>query len=146
LIVLDTTVLACAAGTDHPLREPCRQLIRAIAGETILATTTTGVIQDFTHVRARRRDRKDAADLARDYIELLSPLLLAGETGLREGLRLLGEGTGLGPSGAVLAAAARAAGAGALVSADTGFSAITAIKHVIPDAEGVRDLLAVPQQ
>ena len=69
MIVLDTTVLVYAVGVDHPLREPCQQLIRAIADGTILATTTTEVIQEFTHVRARRRDRKDAAELARDYIE-----------------------------------------------------------------------------
>jgi uncharacterized protein len=144
MIVLDTTVLVYAVGADHPLREPCRQLIGAIAGGMILATTTIEVIQEFTHVRARRRDRKDAADLARDYIELLSPLLIAEETDLREGLRLFEEGTGFGSFDAVLAAAARAAGAEALVSADTGFSAIAAIRHVVPDTDGVRELLAAP--
>jgi predicted nucleic acid-binding protein len=141
VIVVDTTVLVYAVGTDHPLREPCRQLIRAIADGTILATTTIEVIQEFTHVRARRRDRKDAAELARDYIELLSPLLIVEETDLREGLRLYEEGTAFGSFDAVLAAAARAAGAEALVSADGGFSGIAAVRHVVPDAAGVRALL-----
>ena len=144
MIILDTTVLVYAVGADHPFREPCRQLIRAIAGGTILATTTIEVIQEFTHVRARRRDRKDAAELARDYIELLSPLLIVEETDLREGLRLFGEGKGFGSFDAVLAAAAHAAGAEALVSADTGFSGIAAIHHVVPDTDGVRGLLAAP--
>jgi uncharacterized protein len=142
VIILDTTVLVYAVGADHSFREPCRQLIRAIAGGTILATTTVEVIQEFTHVRARCRDRKDAAELARDYIELLSPLLIVEEADLREGLRMFGEGTGFGSFDAVLAAAARAAGAEALVSADTGFSRIAAIHHVVPDANGVRGLLA----
>jgi uncharacterized protein len=146
VIVLDTTVLVYAVGADHRLREPCQQLIRAIAGGTILATTTIEVIQEFAHVRARRRDRKDAADLARDYIELLSPLLIAEETDLREGLRLFEEGTGFGSFDAVLAAAAHAAGAEALVSADTGFSRIAAIHHVVPDDNGIRSLLAPPEQ
>lgn len=141
MIVLDTTVLVYAVGTEHDFRDPCHQLIRAIANGTILATTTIEVIQEFTHVRARRRDRKDAAELARDYIELLSPLLIVEETDLREGLRLFEDGTGFGSFDAVLAAAARAAGAEALVSADAGFSSITGIRHVIPDAAGVRDLL-----
>ena len=144
MIVLDTTVLVYAVGTDHFLREPCQQLVRAIADGTILATTTTEVIQEFTHVRARRRDRKDAAELARDYIELLSPLLIVED--LREGLRLYGEGTGFGSFDAVLAAAARAAGADALVSADTGFSGIAAIHHVIPDADGIRQLLGISEE
>ena len=146
MIVLDTTVLVYAVGADHRLREPCQQLIRAIAGGTILATTTIEVIQEFTHVRARRRHRKDAADLARDYIELLSPLLIVEETDLREGLRLFEEGTDFGSFDAVLAAAAHAAGAEALVSADTGFSGIAAIHHVVPDADGVRGLLAAPEE
>jgi hypothetical protein len=141
VIVLDTTVLVYAVGTDHPLREPCQQLILAIADGTILATTTVEVIQEFTHVRARRRDPKDAADLARDYIELLSPLLVVEETDLREGLRLYEEGTGFGAFDAILAAAAHAAGADVLVSADSGFSGISAIHHVVPDADGVLQLL-----
>jgi uncharacterized protein len=142
VIVLDATVLVYAVGAEHPLRDPCHQLIRAIANGTLLATTTIEVIQEFTHVRARRRDRKDAAGLARDYIELLSPLLIVEEVDLREGLRLYEEGTGFGSFDAVLAAAARAAGAEALVSADAGFSNIAAIRHVVPDAVGIRALLA----
>ncbi len=145
MIVLDTTVLVYAVGADHPLREPCQLLVRAIADGTILATTTIEVIQEFTHVRARRRDRKDAAALARDYIELLSPLLIVEETDLREGLRLFDAGSGFGSFDAVLAAAAHAAGAEALVSADTGFSAITAIRHVVPNVDGVRALLDAPK-
>ena len=145
MIVVDTTVLVYAVGTHHPFREPCQQLIRSIADGTILATTTIEVIQEFTHVRARR-DRKDAAELARDYIELLSPLLIVEETDLREGLRLYEEGTGFGSFDAVLAAATRAAGAEALVSADAGFSSIAAIHHVLPDAAGVRALLSAGEE
>jgi uncharacterized protein len=145
VIVLDTTVLVYGVGADHPLREPCQVLIRAIADGMILATTTIEVIQEFTDVRARRRDRKDAAALARDYIELLSPLLIVEETDLREGLRLFEAGAGFGSFDAVLAAAAHAAGAEALVSADTGFSGIAAIRHVVPDVDGVRQLLDAPE-
>jgi len=146
VIVLDTTVLVYAVGADHPFREPCQQLVRAIAGGTILATTTVEVIQEFAHVRARRRDGKDAAELARDHIELLSPLLIVEETDLREGLRLFEEGTGFGSLDAVLAAAAYAVGAEAVVSADTGFSGIPSVRHVVPDADGVRELLGASEE
>ena len=76
---------------------------------------------------------------------MLSPLLIVEETDLREGLRLYEEGTGFGSFDAVLAAAARAAGADALVSAATGFSGIAAIQHVIPDADGIRQLLGTSE-
>jgi len=65
---------------------------------------------------------------------------------LREGLRLYEEGTDFGSFDAVLAAAARAAGANALVSADTGFSSIAAIHHVIPDADGILQLLGTSEE
>lgn len=142
MIVLDTTVLVYAVGVEHPFREPCRQLIAAIADGTVAGTTTVEVIQEFTHVRARRRGRADACDLARDYIELLTPLLVVEETDLREGLRLYEEGTGFGSFDAILAAAARASGAGALVSVDVAFSAIPGIRHVVPDDSGVQELLS----
>ncbi len=141
MIVLDTTVLAYAVGADHPLRTPCRRLVRAIAEGEVIATTTVEVIQEFAHVRARLRDRKDAAELARDYIELLSPLLVVEELDLGEGLRLFGDSAGIGVFDAVLAAAAHAAGADALVSAAAGFSAVTNIRHVTPDAGGISSLL-----
>ncbi len=141
MIVLDTTVLVYAVGAEHPLKAPCRLLVRAIADGDLHGTTTVEVIQEFTHVRARRRERKDAAELARDYTELLSPLLIVEEPDLREGLRLFEESTGIGAFDAVLAAAAHAAGADALVSADTGLAALSNVRHVLPDADGIRYLL-----
>lgn len=141
MIVLDTTVLVYAVGAEHPFREPCRRLVTAIGDGILTGTTTVEVIQEFAHVRARRRGRADAADLARDYIELLTPLLVVEETDLREGLRLYQEGTGFGSFDAVLAATARVSGAEALVSADSGFSAISGIRHVVPDPDGIQELL-----
>jgi predicted nucleic acid-binding protein len=63
------------------------------------------------------------------------------ESDLREGLRLFEKSPGIGASEAVLAAAAHAAGADALVSADPGFSTVANIRHVMPDAKGIRALL-----
>ena len=146
MIVLDTTVLIYAVGADHPSREPCQQLIRAIAGGTLLSTTTIEVIQEFLHVRARRRDRERCCRARPGLHRLLSPLLIVEETDLREGLRLFEEGAGFGSFDAALAAAAHAAGAEALVSADTGFSGIATIHHVVPDADGVRRLLAAAEE
>lgn len=141
MIVLDTTVLVYAKGAEHSLREPCRDLIRAIAGGAVQATTSVEAIQEFVHVRARRRDREDAAELGRDYAELLSPLLPVDRDGLREGLALFERVKGLGAFDAVLAAAAISVGADALVSADGGFADVPGLSHVSPDAAGIATLL-----
>jgi predicted nucleic acid-binding protein len=141
MIVLDTTVLVYAKGADHPLRDPCRQLVQAIAERRVAATTTVEVIQEFVHVRARRRSREDAAALGRDYAALLSPLLSVGTDELERGLDWYERAERLGAFDAVLAASAAAAGAQALVSADEAFGALADVPHVIPDATGVARLL-----
>ncbi len=144
MIVVDTTVLVYAKGSEHSYRGPCRALIAAIADGRLQATTTAEVIQEFAHVRARRRGRADAAALARDYGDLLSPLLPITAESLRAGLRLFESTERLGAFDAVLAAATTGSGATALVSADREFAAITALRHVIPDADGIQRLLANP--
>ncbi|MGL5811513.1 MAG: type II toxin-antitoxin system VapC family toxin [Nocardioides sp.] len=142
MIVLDTTVLVYAKGADHRLREPCRSLLAAVAAGSVEATTTVEVIQEFVHVRARRCDRAEAADLGRGYADLLAPLLSIGSGELRAGLVLFAHTPGIGAFDAVLAGSAMEAGADGLVSADRGFGSVHGLRHVFPDADGVRDLLA----
>jgi predicted nucleic acid-binding protein len=142
VIVLDTTVLVYAMGTEHRFRDPCRRLISLIADGGLAATTTVEVIQEFAHVRARRRDRTDAAALANDYAELLAPLLTVTADDLRRGLGLFERSDQLGSFDAVLAASAAAREAAALVSADVAFAEAPGIVHIIPDAAGIARLAA----
>ena len=82
MIILDTTVLVYAAGDEHPLKGPSRGLVGAIAEDRVEATTTVEVIQEFVHVRGRRRDRHDAADRRRELLRLLGPLISPGDAEL----------------------------------------------------------------
>jgi predicted nucleic acid-binding protein len=126
-VVVDTTVLVYAVGDDHELRAPAVALLESAAAGAVRVTTTVEVIQEFTHVRARRRGRRDAARYAGLYADLLSPLLDVGEHDLRAGLELFEEHEPLGAFDAVLAASAIRRGATALVSADTAFGAVVAL-------------------
>jgi predicted nucleic acid-binding protein len=130
VIVLDTTVLVYAVGDDHRLREPARAIVEAVERGAVQATTTVEAIQEFVHVRARRRDRMDAAALGRAYATLLSPLLQPSEDDLERGLRLFEREEHLGPLDAVLAATAISAKAHALVSADSAFERIRGLRWV----------------
>ena len=141
MIVLDTTVLVYAVGSDHPLREPCRELIAAIAAGRLRATTTVEVLQEFTHVRARRRGPEDAVGFARDYLDVLAPLVVVGEDDLQAGLRLYARSERIGAFDAVLAATASRVNATAMVSADGAFAEAD-VPHVVPDADGVAALLS----
>jgi hypothetical protein len=141
MILLDTTVLVYAKGADHPFRDPCRKLIDAIAQGEIEATTTVEVLQEFVHVRAKRRTRFDAVALGGDYADLLAPLLTVEDQHLRRGLSLFEHHEGLGAFDAVLAATALDSDANALVSADTAFSYVSNLPYVVPDEAGVEQLL-----
>lgn len=132
MIVLDTTVLVYAVGDEHPLRSPCRQVIELAESGKLVATTTVEVIQEFVHVRARRRSRADAAALGADLATLLSPLLRPDGNDLRRALELFERTEALGAFDAVLATTALHVGADALVSADRGFATVSDLRHLDP--------------
>lgn len=125
--VLDTTVLVYAVGAEHPLREPARRLVAAVAEGTVQASTTPEVLQEFAYVRARRRGREDARALTLEYAELLAPLLVVETRHLTAGLELWRTHPELGAFDAVLAAVALAHDA-PLVSADAAFGAVPALE------------------
>lgn len=123
MIVVDTTILVYAVGEEHPLAEPCRELVRLLADGEARATTTPEVIQELLHVRARRRGRADAVRLARSFSTLLSPLLAVTGEDLEAGL-VLYEPSALGAFDAVLASTAMRSGCSLFLSADRAFTAV----------------------
>jgi predicted nucleic acid-binding protein len=135
LILLDTTVLVYAVGGEHPLRDPCREVVRDIGAGRLAATTTVEVIQEFAHVRARRTGRADARTLALRFADLLSPLVHPGEADLARGLELFERYEALGAFDAVLAAVVleRDHLVG-LMSADRGFTSVAGLTHLDPVA------------
>lgn len=141
LLVLDATVLVYAVGSEHPYQASCRALVAAIESGDVRSTTTPEVIQEFVHLRARRRGRADAVELGLAFADLLSPLIGVDEEALRAGLGLFGRAERIGAFDAVLVAAARDSGVAALVSADRGFGSVPGLRHVIPDADGVASLI-----
>jgi uncharacterized protein len=138
LIVVDTTVLVYAVGAEHPLKEPCRNLI---SSRLDALTTTAGVIQEFVHVRSRRRPRSEAVGLALAYLNLFTPLLDVSEPAVRDAMDLLEEHQNLGAFDALLAATARMASCEALVTADRAFAAVADLTVIFPDADGIAKLL-----
>jgi predicted nucleic acid-binding protein len=142
VIVVDTTVLVYAVGEEHPLRAPSRRVVQAIADGRLRATTTVEVIQEFAHVRAHRRSRADAAKLARQFAELLGPLLTMLSTDLEVGLDLYQRQERLGAFDALLAAAALRAEADGLISGDTAFERVVGLRYVGLDSPELDGLLA----
>ncbi len=142
MIVLDTTILLYAVGADHPLAGPSRDLIETVRVGGVPATTTADVLQEFTHIRGKRRGREDAGRLARDWLDLLSPLLTITEDHARNAISLFERYPQVGAFDSFLAAVAIDSGAEALVSADASFSTIRELRHVSPAEPGFLERLA----
>lgn len=140
MIVLDTTILAYAVGDAHALRTPCRRLLTAHGEGRIEATTTIEVIQEFAHIRARRRTRSDAVTLARHYLSAFA-VLAATADDLDRGLALFERLPGLGAFDSVLAAVALDRGAEALVSADRAFASVPNLRWIDPATPAMRRLV-----
>lgn len=138
MIVLDTPMLMYAVGGDHPLRSPCRDLIALVQDGTVRATTTVEVVQEFAHVRARRRTRQDAALLAERYADGLAPLLRPEREDLVDGMRIFSRSRSLGTFDAVLAAASRNR-QWTLASADRAFGRVEALLHLDPSSRTFSD-------
>ena len=141
MIIVDTTVLVYAVGSDHPFRVPSRTLVEAVSTGAVRATTTIEVLQEFAHVRARRRGREDAVQLASSFADLLAPLVAVQEPQLRAGLELWRRHAEMGCFDAVLAAVALDVGASSIVSADRAFATVQGVDHTMPDEAGVAALL-----
>ena len=139
MIVVDTTILLYSVGGQHPLQAPCRNLINAV-GNGLEATTTVEVIQEFLHVRSRRRTRRDASELAQFFAELMAPLLRPEAADLLHGVTLFEENPHVGAFDAILAATAVRRSA-QLASADNAFSSVPGLAHVTPGTPQFEKLL-----
>jgi predicted nucleic acid-binding protein len=137
-MLLDTTILVYAMGGDHPLAAPCRVILRN--ARRLQATTTVECIQEFLHVRARRRSRADAAELAEAFVAALPPLVRPDHDDLLEGAAIFRGVPALGSFDAILAATARRSER-RIVSADRAFSDVPGLRYVSPTDEAAIALL-----
>ncbi len=138
MILVDTAILVYAVGDQHPLRVPCVELMEKIGDGLVRATTTPEVIQEFVHVRSRRRSRPDAVGLAREYSLALGPLASMETAMVPAALDLFERHARLGAFDAFLAAVALANGA-ALVSPDAAFAGVDGLDWLDPGSAGFAD-------
>jgi uncharacterized protein len=101
---------------------------------------TIEVIQEFVHVRARRRSRPDAVSVARNYMATFALLVTRAED-LDVGLALFEQQPALGAFDSVLAAVALNQRVEALVSADRAFGEVPDLRWVDPTTPTLEHLI-----
>ena len=132
--LFDTAVFIYAVGSEHPHREPCRELVRLLAAEEITADVSSEAVQEYVHVRTRKGiQRSQAVDEARAIVAL-SRVHDVTMTELQVGLQLFRTHEGLHMRDAIHAATALACQATVVVSPDRAFDEVPGLERLDPAA------------
>lgn len=129
-IWVDTSVLAYAAGGDHPEREACRRLVAAAAVGTLELHASVEMVQEFVFHRLRRVPRAAAVAQARQAGALC--VLHPFDSAVLGAALDLVASCALGGRDAVHAATALRLGFDEIVSADRDFDAAPGLRRIEP--------------
>ena len=131
-IFVDADVFLYAVGAESPHRDACRAVLQAVGAGKLDGVTSSEVLQEILHVRARRVSVQDAASAVRAAADLVAEVLPVTARDVLEACRLLGAYSGLGARDAVHAAVMKTSQLHLLVSVDRDFDAITELKRLHP--------------
>ena len=132
-VFVDTSVIMYAAGSDHPLREPCAAVMRAVEARRIEAVTSVEVIQEIVHwfLAIRRPDIADA--LARSTLDTFAPVLPITHALMRRVPDLARRYPGLAARDVIHVATCIHEGIPEIISTDRGFDAVTEVRRIAPE-------------
>lgn len=128
----DTAVFVYARGTEHPYRQPCRDLVEAARAGRINGEGSVELVQEYAHILIRRGlDRATVRSDAQDVAALFRNHEF-GEADLAKALELIAAQPELGMRDAVHAATALRRDIGVIVSPDRGFDAVDGLERLDP--------------
>lgn len=132
MVFLDANVFLYAAGHAHPLRDPCRGVLRRVEDGSLAAVTNVEVVQELLYVLWRRGRAEEGRRLARSVLGLFPEAHALAAEDLAEALDLLERHPDLTPRDAVHVATMRRHGIDTLISADTHFDSVEGIHRIDP--------------
>ena len=129
---LDANVLMYAAGSDHPLREPCARALTKVVEEESHLVTDAEVLQEILH-RYFSIGRPDSARTVHQAaIDLCDEVFPIEVTHTTTALELLLEHPQLTPRDAVHVATVLDRGLGLLLSTDRDFDGLDRVERIDP--------------
>jgi len=131
-VYLDANVFVYAAGTPHPLKEPCVAILRRVEAGDLLATTSVETLQELLHLYQRRGLASAGATLVRRVMALLPAILPVDADDLARAADLAEKHPALPARDWVHAAVARRHGIATIISADKHFDLIEEIARIDP--------------
>lgn len=132
-VFVDTSIIMYAAGSDHPMREPCVRFMRAIDDREVEATTSVEVVQEILH-RFRAIDRLDiAAALSRSTLDTFAPVLPVTHALMRRVPDLADRYPRLAARDLVHVATCIHEGITDIISTDRAFDSVREIRRIAPE-------------
>jgi predicted nucleic acid-binding protein len=132
-VFVDTSVLMYAAGADHPMREPCGRVMRAIDDGRLEAVTSAEVVQEILHrfLAVRRPDIAQA--LARSTLDTFAPVLPITHALMRRVPDLAARYPALAARDLVHVATCIHEGIVEILSTDRGFDGVRELRRIPPE-------------
>lgn len=130
-LFVDTAVIMFAAGTSHPLQEPCRNVLRLHADQTIDAVTSAEVVQEILH-RFSRGDRGIGDRMASGTLRAFSPVLAVDHPVVERARTLMAGQPTLHARDAIHAATCLVHDLEAIVSPDADFDVVASLRRIDP--------------
>jgi predicted nucleic acid-binding protein len=129
---VDAAIFMYTIGAEHPLKAPCRAVIRQIKEGRVDATTSVEVVQEILH-RYRSVGRPDLARaLSQDVMDTFAPLLPVTHAVMRRVSVLVDRYPSLSSRDLVHVATCIIEGIETIITPDAGFDQVTEIRRIDP--------------
>lgn len=140
-VFVDTSVIMYAGGAEHPHRDSCRHVLQLVADRRLDAVTSTEVVQEILHRFARGR-RVTGHRMARSVLELFDSIVPIDLHTIGAAVGLYDRYPQLSARDVLHVATCASNDVDRIVSVDSGFGAVTEVRHVHPaDLLGETDVL-----
>ena len=131
---LDANVPIYAKGADHPLKQPCAEIVLAVANGVLRAVTDAEVIQELVHRFHAIGRQAEGIRLAEEFLAVMSHILPVTRLDAERSLRLLRDHPRLSPRDAIHAAVMLNHDLRYIISADTHFDQVPGVERIDPAA------------
>jgi len=133
VIFVDSNVLMYAAGADHPLQRPCREIVEGIGDRSIAATTSVEVVQEIVHRYLAIGRVPGGLALAEQTMDLFAPVLPMTHALMRRVPELARRYPALSARDLIHVATCVHEGISEILSTDRGFDAVREVRRIPPE-------------
>ncbi len=129
---IDANIPMYAAGSEHPLKAPCKSILEAIAQNKIMAVTDAEVLQEILHRYSALRRHEQGIDVCRTFLKVVPTVLPVTVADIHQAMDVIGRFPRLQARDALHIAVMLRRSISHVITADRHFDGIPGIQRVDP--------------